>query len=347
MTDHHYYMSRCIQLARLGAGNVAPNPLVGSVLVYGDRIIGEGFHQQYGQPHAEVNCLASVAGQDSAYIADSILYVSLEPCAHFGKTPPCADMVIRHGIKTVVIGCRDPFPQVNGKGIEKLRAAGVKVILGVLEKECIELNKRFFCFHQKKRPFIALKWAQSANSCLAGPNLERIKISNGIADRLVHRWRSEEAAIMVGTTTALVDNPSLTNRLWYGKNPLRVLLDKDLKVPDTHLVFSGDAPTLVFNTKKSAVAGHVRYIKIDAAKLVLPQVLEHLSALQVQSVLVEGGTKLLQSFIATNCWDEARVITNQQLVLENGYPAPSLNSGELVETIQLLDNLVTIYQNTT
>lgn len=345
MTDHQHYMARCIQLALLGAGHVAPNPMVGSVLVHRERIIGEGYHQQYGKPHAEVNCLASVATANQDLIPDSTLYVSLEPCAHYGKTPPCADLIIRHGIKKVVIGCRDPFPAVDGKGIEKLQKAGVSVEVGVLESACIALNKRFFCFHQQKRPFIVLKWAQSANACLAAGSGERTKISNALADRLVHRWRSEEAGIMVGTKTALIDRPALTNRYWFGAQPVKLLLDADLKVPEGNAIFSGGQQVIVFNQKKSGQEGNRIYIRVAGRPLALPAILEQLYSLGIASVLVEGGSRLLQSFIDAGCWDEARVITNSELVLENGYPAPELKNGKQTGSWSLQANKVSIYHH--
>ena len=215
--DHYTYMQRCLQLAVLGAGNVAPNPMVGAVLVNNGDIIGEGYHQQYGGPHAEPNCINDVPVEMKHMIPGSTLYVSLEPCAHFGKTPPCADLIIKTGIKKVVVGCRDPFSKVDGKGIDKLRNAGVEVIIGEWENECKELNKRFFTFHTKSRPYIVLKWAQTANGKMAAEGEDRLLISNDYTNRLVHKWRSEEAAILVGRNTALMDNPSLTTRLWKGK----------------------------------------------------------------------------------------------------------------------------------
>lgn len=333
-------MRRCLQLAALGAGYVAPNPMVGAVLVHQDRIIGEGYHQQFGAAHAEVNCLQDVADNDRELISDSTLYVSLEPCAHYGKTPPCADLIISHNIKTVVVGCRDPFEEVDGKGIEKLRSAGITVIIGVLEADCIQLNKRFFCFHQKKRPYIILKWAESANHCIAGEHKEQVSISAPITNRLVHRWRTEEAAIAVGTTTALLDNPALTARLWPGHQPLRVVLDKQLIVPESHQLFSPAAPTVVFNQLRSGKAGHINYIKINDEENLVTQLLQNLYALRVQSVLIEGGTKFIQSFIQAKAWDEVRVITNTEMVIAAGYAAPVLDSGRIIHTEQLGADLI-------
>jgi diaminohydroxyphosphoribosylaminopyrimidine deaminase/5-amino-6-(5-phosphoribosylamino)uracil reductase len=322
---HEIYMQRCLELALLGAGKVAPNPMVGAVLVYHDRIIGEGYHQQYGGPHAEVNCLDSVTDDDRLLVHDAVLYVSLEPCAHFGKTPPCADLIIRHEIKKVVIGCRDPFTEVNGKGIEKLRSAGVEVITGILEKECIALNRRFFTFHTKHRPYIILKWAQTANNKIAGEPGQRLLISNEHTNRLVHQWRSEEAAILVGTNTALLDDPSLTNRLWTGKNPVRMVIDMSLRLPATLKLFDQQQKTIVFNTSKQETNNNILYHQVKKEETILPQILNAAHKLQLQSILVEGGAKLLQSFIDAGLWDEARVIKNEQLTINNGLNAPILN----------------------
>ena len=236
-------MTRCLQLAQLGAGNVAPNPMVGAVLVYEEKIIGEGYHRKYGEAHAEVNCINSVKESNRELIEKSTLYVSLEPCSHYGKTPPCSDLIIQNKIKKVVIGCQDIYKEVSGKGILKLRNAGVEVISGVLEKESVDLNKRFFTFHQKFRPYIILKWAQTANTKIGSTN-ERILISNEYTNRLVHKWRSEEAAVLVGTNTAVQDDPFLTTRLWKGKNPVRIVIDKELKLPPSLNIFDTNSQTI-------------------------------------------------------------------------------------------------------
>ena len=250
-------MYRCLQLAKLAAGYTAPNPMVGAVLVHSDRIIGEGYHKMYGAAHAEVNCIDSIGRDEKGLIAESTLYVSLEPCAHFGKTPPCTDLIIRSGIRKCIIACRDPFMEVNGKGIEKLVHAGVHVETGILEKEAIELNRRFFTFHTKHRPYVILKWAQTADSIIgteAGSNgdFERLLISNEYANRLTHQWRSSEAAIIVGTNTALQDNPALTTRLWPGPSPTRLVIDMKLSLPSSLQLFflpsakASKVPALVF-----------------------------------------------------------------------------------------------------
>ena len=231
-------MHRCLELAQLAAGNTAPNPMVGSVLVHNDKIIGEGYHQVYGQAHAEVNCISSVKPEHQGLIPQSTIYVSLEPCAHFGKTPPCADLIIKHQIPKVVVGCRDPFVQVNGKGIEKLQAAGIEVTVGVLEKECKELNKRFFTFHTEHRPYIILKWAQTADLKIAAEDYGRVLISNAQSNRIVHKWRSEEMAILVGTNTALFDDPELNTRLWPGGHPIRLVVDMNLRLPSSLKLFN-------------------------------------------------------------------------------------------------------------
>lgn len=319
-------MRRCLQLARLGKGYVAPNPMVGAVLVNGCRIIGEGHHRKYGQAHAEVNCIESVAESDKHLITSSTLYVSLEPCAHFGKTPPCADLVIKHSIPVVVVGCRDPFKQVDGKGIEKLRHAGIEVIQDVLEKESIALNKRFFVYNIEHRPYIILKWAQSNNGMIAQGDGSPVSITNAFTNRLVHRWRSEEAGIMVGTNTALNDNPQLDTRLWTGNNPVRLVLDLNLRLPSDLKLFDQQQRTIVLNNVKDEENGAVLFSKIEKEQPLVAQILNACYKLNLQSVLVEGGTKLLQSFIDSGIWDEARVITNTELIIGNGLPAPILQS---------------------
>jgi diaminohydroxyphosphoribosylaminopyrimidine deaminase/5-amino-6-(5-phosphoribosylamino)uracil reductase len=316
-------MSRCLQLAKSGAGNVAPNPMVGSVLVYKDVIIGEGYHQQYGEAHAEVNCIASVSMENVPLIKESTLYVSLEPCSHFGKTPPCTDLILKNNIKKVVIGCKDVYQEVAGKGIEKLQNAGVEVITGILENESISLNKRFFTFHQKFRPYIILKWAQSSNLKVGSKNSQRIFISNEYSNRLVHRWRSEEAGILVGTTTIIQDDPSLTTRLWPGKNPVRIIIDKDLKLPQTSKIFNQEAKTIIYNLVRSSNEENISYIKIEQ-KDFLKELLQSLFELNILSILIEGGAKTLENFIEKGLWDEARVITNEELIIENGINAPEM-----------------------
>jgi len=344
MASHDTYMERCLQLALMGAGNVAPNPMVGAVLVHADVIIGEGYHKRYGEAHAEVNCINSVNEHNRKLIEKSTLYVSLEPCAHYGKTPPCADLIIANKIPRVVIGCKDNYLEVNGKGIEKLRSAGIDVILGVLEKEAVELNKRFFIFHEQERPYIILKWAESSDRKIAKAGFAKVAISNAISNRLVHKWRTEESSIMVGTNTALYDDPSLTARLWKGNNPVRILLDKDLKVPASHHLLDNNVRTIIFNHIKEEEHKNIVYSKLAAGESLIQQMLKKLHQLKIQSVLVEGGAKLLQSFIDEGYWDETRIITNEQLIIGDGINAPLLRNQQLLKTENYLLDTINFYQ---
>jgi len=337
-------MHRCLQLAKMGTGNVTPNPMVGAVVVYENEIIGEGYHQQYGQAHAEVNCINNVSEANQSLIEKSTLYVSLEPCAHFGKTPPCADLIIKNKIPNVVIACRDSYEEVDGKGIQKLQQAGVNVIVGILEKEALELNKRFFTFHRKQRPYIILKWAQSRDAKIARQDFSALKISNDITNRMVHKWRSEEAAILVGTNTALHDNPSLTTRLWKGNNPVRLVLDLQLKLPLSLHLFDGSVKTIVFNQVKHEEENGVTFYKLSSGEDIISGLLNALYRLKIQSVLVEGGARLLQSFIDQHYWDEARVITNEQLIIEIGINAPELKESNLVSINKATGDQLAFYQ---
>lgn len=323
MTDEQY-MQRCIQLGKEGEGNVAPNPMVGAVLVCGNKIIGEGYHKKYGQAHAEVNCINNVSEENKELIAKSTLYVSLEPCSHFGKTPPCADLIIQNKIQKVVIGCKDVFKEVSGKGIQKLKHAGVEVITGILENECKERNKRFFTYHEKFRPYIILKWAQSANGKTGREN-KRVLISNDYSNRLVHKWRSGEAGIFIGTNTALQDDPLLTTRLWNGKNPVRIIIDNELRLPPALKIFNDEAKTIVYNLVKNSNENNVVHIQLEKENFI-DQLVHSLFEMNIQSVMIEGGTKTLQSFIDKNLWDEARVITNEELIIEQGFSAPEMKN---------------------
>jgi len=345
MNEHELYMYRCIELARLGAGYVSPNPMVGSVLVYEDRIIGEGYHRKYGQAHAEVNCINSVKEENKHLIKKSVIYISLEPCAHFGKTPPCADLIIKHKIPTVVVGCRDPFEQVDGKGIEKLENAGLNVITGVLENECKALNKRFFTFHTKKRPYIILKWAQSKNQKIANGDFSRVLISNAYTNRLVHKWRSEEAGIMIGTNTALQDNPSLNTRNWNGPDPVRLVADMSGRLPNDLKIFDKTQRTIIFNTARHEDQENLLYYKVNKKKSFINTVSEACYKLRIQSILAEGGTKLLQAFIDEQLWDEARVIENSELIIESGLNAPQLTHQRLIVSENMSTDIISYYQN--
>ena len=395
-------MQRCLELAKKGAGFVTPNPMVGAVLVYEDRIIGEGWHQKYGEAHAEVNCmndallrLNAESGRKHDIIEKSTLYVSLEPCAHFGKTPPCANLIIQHKIPKVIIGCRDPFEEVDGKGIEKLKAAGVEVISEVLENECKALNKRFFTFHEMKRPYVILKWAQTADGKMASLNLpagrqvpneggtsdsdnfnnsidksdyklkdpknpplegreaERLIISNEYSNRLVHQWRSEEVSILVGTNTALLDDPELTTRLWEGNSPIRLVLDMNLRLPLHLKLFDKKVKTIVFNAVKQEENENLIYYKIGKEKSIVSEILNALYQLNIQSVIVEGGAKLLQTFIDAGMWDEARIISNEELVINNaclpdrqGLDTPILSQATKTKEEKILSDRIEYYTRT-
>jgi diaminohydroxyphosphoribosylaminopyrimidine deaminase/5-amino-6-(5-phosphoribosylamino)uracil reductase len=340
-------MRRCFELAKQGEGNVAPNPMVGAILVFNDLIIGEGYHSEFGKEHAEVNCINSVANEHLHLINQSTLYVSLEPCSHFGKTPPCTNSIIEKKIPKVVIGCQDSFLQVDGRGIETLRTAGVEVVCPILEKEALDLNKRFFTFHTKHRPYIILKWAQTANEMIAQNNYSRLLISHETTNRQVHKWRSEEASILVGTTTALLDNPSLTNRLWPGKNPIRLVIDSNLKIQATAHLLDGSVQTIVFNSLRQEQVGAILYYKILGNKSWVLQITEALYQMNIQSLLVEGGATLLQSFIDENYWDEARVITNTEMEVPDGLKAPRLKNAEKYTCETIEKDLIQYYRRIT
>ncbi len=343
MNTAELYIKRCLQLAALAKGNVEPNPMVGAVLVYEGRIIGEGYHRQYGQAHAEVNCLDSVSYEDLDKIAKSTLYVSLEPCAHFGKTPPCSNLIIEKGIKKVVVGCRDPFKAVNGKGIEILRAAGVNVSEGILEQECKNLNTRFFWFHRQNQPYVILKWAQTANGFIGNVGNERLMITNPVTNRLVHRWRAEEMAILVGKNTASRDNPRLNTRHFPGKSPVRMIIDARLEIDENAHILDGSVASVVFNKITTKTKGNLTYIlfNADAVKSVLNYCYEN----NLQSLIVEGGSHTLQQFINANAWNEARVITNKQLSISNGLRSPLLSSAVFTKTENYLNDEISYFVN--
>lgn len=347
MTDE-LYMQRCLELAVLGMGNVSPNPMVGCVIVSGGKIIGEGYHEQFGGPHAEVNAVNAVIEKygDKApqLLAGATAYVSLEPCAHFGKTPPCADLLIRHQVKKVVIGNRDPFDGVNGKGMEKLKNAGIEVISGVLEQQCKQLNKRFFTRITKQRPYIILKWATTADGYFAPKNTVQQWISGPLAKKLVHKWRTEEDAVLVGKQTALADNPQLSAREWQGKNPMRILVDRQLQVPQSNYIYNNLAKTVIFNEVKTEVLGNVHFIQMEDMQYYLPQKIAfQLYLMDVASVIIEGGANVLNQFISAELWDEARVFTSAK-VWNEGIPAPLIH-GLVTEQLSLAEDKLTIYQN--
>ena len=324
MTKDEKYIARCIQLAKNGLCNAAPNPMVGAVIVHQDTIIGEGYHIRCGEPHAEVNAIRSV--KDESLLKDSTIYVSLEPCSHYGKTPPCADLIINKGIPRVVVGCQDPFPMVAGRGIRKMRDAGIDVKVGVLEEECRQLIRRFVTFNTLKRPFITLKWAESADGFI---DLHRTGghpyiFSSPLSSMLVHKRRAEHSAILVGRRTALLDNPSLTTRSWYGKSPVRMVIDKNLTL-STHLaLFDGSTRTLVFTQREDTpILPNVEYIRLNFDEDILPQIMEVLYREKLQSLMVEGGSILLQSFIDAGWWDEA-YIERSEAHLNDGIKTPEL-----------------------
>jgi diaminohydroxyphosphoribosylaminopyrimidine deaminase / 5-amino-6-(5-phosphoribosylamino)uracil reductase len=344
LTNHFLYIQRCIELAQLGAGNVAPNPLVGAVLVYKDKIIGEGFHEKYGEAHAEVNCINSVAKENINLISKSILYVSLEPCTHFGKTPPCVDLILKHNIEYVVIGCSDSFEKVNGAGIEKLKAAGVKVEIGILEKECVKLNRQFFTFHTKKRPYIMLKWAQANDGFIAAENGSPIKISSNFTNKYVHKLRAEMAAILVGKNTVQKDNPSLTTRLWNGKNPVRIIIDSNLELENNFNVFNDETTTIIINKKKDETIGNIIFYKVTEDTSITEAIIAYLYKLKINAVIIEGGATTIQYFIDANLWDEAIIITNKNLEIKSGISSPQIKNDILLYSENIFADKIDFYK---
>src|ERR1043165_3011313 len=328
--QHEIFMKRCIELAQQGTGNVAPNPMVGSVIVHEGKIIGEGFHQKFGEAHAEVNAINSVDTQNIASLSKSTLYVNLEPCSHFGKTPPCADLIVEKKIPEIIIGCLDPNPLVSGKGVDRLKVAGCWLQVGVQESESKELNKRFITFHEKKRPYIILKWAQTQDGFIAPKNGNRMNISNEFSRTLTHRWRSEEAAIMIGKNTAIADNPRLDSRLWNGKNPTRIVLDKNLELPDSLHLFDHSIPTIVIREKQKANEENLEFHQTNFSKGLLQNVMKFLFEREIQSVIVEGGAKLLQSYIDEGLWDEARIFIAPTF-LTGGVSSPKISGNKISE----------------
>ncbi|KMQ58633.1 riboflavin biosynthesis protein RibD [Chryseobacterium angstadtii] len=340
MNNDELYIKRCIELAQKALGKTYPNPLVGSVIVHNGKIIGEGYHHKAGENHAEINAINSVENKD--LIPESTIYVSLEPCAHYGKTPPCALKIKELGFKKVVIGAMDSHDKVNGKGKKIIQDAGIEVVSGVLEEECIQLNKRFFTYHEKKRPYIILKWAESADGFL-DKDFKPTAISNSLANQFVHQLRADEHAILVGTQTALNDNPSLTVRNAEGVNPVRILIDFDLKVPQDFKIYNDEAKTLVINSIKEGTENNIKFIRVGKENF-LPDLMPALYKEQIQSVIIEGGSYTLQQFISAGIWDEAIVIKNENLKLENGTKAPVFQQN-INETENLRDNTINRYVN--
>ncbi|MEJ7779708.1 MAG: bifunctional diaminohydroxyphosphoribosylaminopyrimidine deaminase/5-amino-6-(5-phosphoribosylamino)uracil reductase RibD [Daejeonella sp.] len=346
MLQHQPFMERCIELAMMGIGSVSPNPMVGAVIVCDDRIIGEGYHANYGESHAEVNAVKNVFDlfpDAKELLKRSTIYVSLEPCAHFGKTPPCTDLIINNQIPRVVVGCRDPFEHVNGKGIEKLKTAGIDVIESILTEKCVSLNKRFFTRVQKQRPYIILKWAQTQDKFLAPADGSQKWITSSLSRQLVHRWRSEEDAVLIGKNTALADNPQLNVREWSGKHPVRIIIDRNLELPESLNIFDQSQDTIIFNAIKTELKGKIKYLELEDFDNLLPQLICYqLYLMDVQSMIIEGGAKMLNLFITAGLWDEARVFTGEQ-IWESGIAAPVLN-GNLIEKLHVGTDILEIWE---
>lgn len=345
MNIHEKYIKRCIKLAENGFGTTYPNPMVGSVIVYENKIIGEGWHKKAGEPHAEVNAIRSV--KDKSLLKKATIYVSLEPCSHFGKTPPCCDLIIEHQIPNVVVGTVDPNERVAGNGIKKLIAAGANVIVGILEKECNELNKRFFTFHQQKRPYIILKWAETQDGFLSpekeiDQDRKPVWITNSYSRQLVHKWRNEEQAILVGTQTVIDDNPKLNTRDWSGNNPVRVVLDQNNRIPKDSFIFDNSVKTIVFTKSETNLsAENTNFEVIDFNQNTIPQILAVLHQNQIQSIIIEGGLQTLQSFIDQNIWDEARIFIGKT-TFEKGTKAPVIQKKNPTKTYIQGDELLNI-----
>ncbi|MFV5702816.1 bifunctional diaminohydroxyphosphoribosylaminopyrimidine deaminase/5-amino-6-(5-phosphoribosylamino)uracil reductase RibD [Flavobacterium sp. XS2P12] len=341
MKIHEKYIKRCIELAKNGLGTTYPNPLVGSVIVYEDKIIGEGWHKKAGEPHAEVNAVNSV--KDKSLLKKATIYVSLEPCSHFGKTPPCCDLIIKNKIPNVVIGTIDPNVKVAGNGIKKLIEAGIQVTVGILEAECHELNKRFFTFHEKKRPYIILKWAETQDGFIAPLEKNEKKpvwITNLYSRQLVHKWRTEEQAILVGTQTVIDDNPKLNARDWHGNNPIRLVLDQNNRIPEDGHIFDNRVKTILFSKSKTKIEKENTIFEvIDFEQNIAEQIIKALYQHQIQSVIIEGGRQTLQTFIDTNLWDEARIFignvqftagTKAPILDKNPFEKYSIDNDELI-----------------
>lgn len=323
----NFYMKRCLELASLALGNTYPNPMVGSVIVHNGKIIGEGYHTQSGESHAEVNAILSV--KSCELLKESTLYVNLEPCSHFGKTPPCSLHISRVGIPRVVIGCRDSYSEVDGRGIAYLRANNIEVVDGVMEAESRELNRRFFTFHELQRPYIILKWAQTQDGFIDvlrpdGAPKQPTWISDPRTRQLVHKWRGEEPAILIGSNTALADNPSLTTRDWAGANPLRLVVDRAGILPNHLRLFDGSVPTVIYTLNPNVKYQNAEVVVVTSSELMVNDILDDLYKRQIHSVVVEGGTRLIDLFVDQNKWDEARVIVGNKW-FGGGLPAPRMN----------------------
>lgn len=334
-------MQRALELALLGKGSVSPNPMVGCVIVHDDKIIGEGWHQKYGAEHAEVAALNSV--KDKHLLKDATAYVTLEPCAHHGNTPPCADRLVAEKVKKVIICNTDPNPLVNGKGIEKLKNAGIAVDLDFLSAEGKQLNKRYFSFTQKKRPYIILKWAETADGFIAKTNYDSKWISNALSRKMVHQWRAEEDAILVATNTAHYDNPRLNVRNWKGENPIRIVIDRNLRLDSDLNLFDGSQQTICYNLKKNSSRKNIAFVKLTNDRF-FELLFEDLYKRKILSVIIEGGAEILSSLIRKNLWDEARVFKSL-VKFEAGIAAPNMNRRYIIQEQEILDNMLSIYEN--
>ncbi|QXP62572.1 bifunctional diaminohydroxyphosphoribosylaminopyrimidine deaminase/5-amino-6-(5-phosphoribosylamino)uracil reductase RibD [Polaribacter sp. HaHaR_3_91] len=347
MIDHKLYIKRCLQIAKNGIGFSRPNPSVGAVVVYQNKIIGEGFTSAYGGNHAEVNAINAV--KDKALLKEATIYVTLEPCSHFGKTPPCADLIVKHQLKNVVVGCVDSNSLVAGKGIERLINAGINVTVGVLEDECKEHHNRFFTVQNKKRPYIILKWAQTKDGFVAPLTKDEQKpvwISNPYSQQLVHKWRAQEHAILVGTNTVIADNPKLNVRSWTGQSPVRIVLDRTLRISENSSVLDGSVKTIIITEKEEYLFKSSRELileTIDFSNNLAKQVCNVLQKHQIQSVIIEGGTQTLQTFIDENLWDEARLFVGET-TFKVGVKAPVFKK-VVKEEINIKTDVLKIYTN--
>ncbi|MCM4157899.1 bifunctional diaminohydroxyphosphoribosylaminopyrimidine deaminase/5-amino-6-(5-phosphoribosylamino)uracil reductase RibD [Gramella sp. AN32] len=346
MKIHEKYIKRCIQLAEGGLGTTYPNPLVGSVIVHNNKIIGEGWHRKAGETHAEVNAINSV--KDFQLLPESTIYVSLEPCSHFGKTPPCSDLIVERGIKRVVIGTMDPFAKVAGKGIKKLMEAGCEVMVGVLEEECKALNKRFFTFHKKQRPYIILKWAETANGFIAPQYQDQrrpVWITNPYSKQLVHKWRTEEQAILVGTNTAIQDNPKLNSRNYSGNDPIRIVLDQYLKIPADSALYDQSQKTIIVCGKNlnQENTENLEFLEMDFSENIAQTICNQIYQKEIQSVIIEGGRNTLQQFIDAGLWDEARIFIGNS-VFKKGIKAPEI-TGTLYAEEKIISDELKMYRN--
>lgn len=346
--NHEIFIQRALQLAENGLGNTMPNPMVGCVIVGNGSIIAEGWHYKSGMPHAEVCAIQAV--KDPSLLHEATLYVTLEPCAHHGKTPPCIDLILQKKIPRVVIGIRDPHSKVNGLGIQCLKEAGVQVIENILEAACYDLNRRFFTFHQKHRPYILMKWAETFDGFMDIPRHEKTPnipfwISNIYSRQLTHKWRTEEASVLIGTKTVLDNNPQLNTRDWRGKNPIRIILDRQLSIPESYAIYNNKQTTLIFTEKeKKSDRENVTFIPLNFDRNLLKNLLDELYKRNIQSIIIEGGKKILEAFIEERLWDEARIFTGE-ILLNEGLKAPKIKGKIHSKTKIYTDTLLKLIPN--